>query len=60
MSADAKIQKYNELQSDINTLVFKSKKSPKECDKLDQLYAEQDELCKDQDVMDYINQRFAQ
>jgi hypothetical protein len=53
-----KIQKYNEIQQKINALVFKSKKTPKDYEKLDKLHEEQEILSNDHEVIEYLNNNF--
>jgi hypothetical protein len=53
-----KIQKYNEIQQKINALVFKSKKTPKDYEKLDKLHEEQEKLSNDHEVIEYLNNNF--
>lgn len=45
-----KIQRYEELNT-------KRNKSPKDFDKLERLHNEQETLCQNQEVMNYVNER---
>jgi hypothetical protein len=53
-----KIQKYNEIQQKINALVFKSKMTPKDYEKLDNLHEEQEKISNDHEIIEYLNNNF--